>query len=148
MSCDPMMTTPPATQITAPTMDAIKLMRRRCLRNARKRFHVSCDSDSARPDAVAPDAVVELSRERREGLYGTKRIRGDGRADLEFFRSEHCCDGLLVDCFAVVENDAAAHFGASLIDGAVQSLAAVRSGAARQSMVVVVDAEKDGVGAA
>jgi hypothetical protein len=87
-----------------------------------------------------------LSRERREDLCGTKRIWGDGRVDLEFLRrSEHCCDGLLVDCFAVVENDAAGHFDESLIDDAVQSLAAVRSGAARQSMVVVVDAEKDGV---
>lgn len=60
-------------------------------------------------------------------------------------RSEHRCAGLLLDCFAVVENDGAEHFGASLIDGVVQSLAAVRIGAARQSIVFVVDVEKDGV---
>ena len=76
MSCEAMMTTPPAKHTTAHTIDDIKLIRRRCLRNARKRFHVSGESNSGTPDdgMPAPGAAVEFWRARKCDLCVTMRV--------------------------------------------------------------------------
>jgi hypothetical protein len=144
MSCETMKVAPPIKQMIAELIEDSRLIRLRCFRKARKRFHVSCDSEVAVPRAVAVlfEAVaVELKRE--EGRFFSETIRI--WLILAFFwflrRNGYRWYDVQVRCIVTFENGATAYFGASLNGDEGLSLAKVRIGAVRESIALVIERE-------
>jgi len=136
---------PPTKQMIAQLIEDSRLIRLRCFRKARKRFHVSCESEAAVAGvaAVLFEAVaVELKREGGRFFSEMTRIC----PILAFFwflrRNEHRWYGGEVRCKITFENGAAAYFGASFNGDEAPSLAKVRIGAVRESIALVVEREE------
>lgn len=133
---------PPIRQMMAELIEDSRLIRLRCFRKARKRFHVSCDSEAAvaEPAARLFEAVVVVEAEREGGRFLGEVTRI--WPILVFFwflrRSEHCWYGVQVRFNATLENGTEAYFGASFNGDEAPSLTKVRIGAVRESIALVV----------